>query len=374
MRVSFSLISCAVALSLGACTDKDETIDSTGTGTTGTTSGGTSGSTTSGGPSHLFTSFSGEVSVQTVIDGATSCDTVTQLEGTAYTGDCDDCTFAFEIAPTVTADNSAADCSHPYYWSYTGGWEGYTDQFLAFWETADYYGYDYNNVLAWGYGIDYTGSYYSYYYPGPYFSWLTYEGSYYVSDGSATFDGSTLSWNLASSGYDYFENYSDDSCGSESVADGGGNLGGDWVGEGNLPGDGTSGYDWYYVVDVWDITTVPGEGVSVTVDTVSDGTAFDPWMWVNDGESCTIGEADDSFDCTFPPPKYSCPSVSFTAAGTAYEVVVASYGSCAGALGEYALSIDTSTDPKLTLNGDNVDRKISLPYEVHVSGSAAVGK
>jgi len=398
-RPALSFLVCTL-VGLIACADKDDDDDDathlgSGGGSGGTTSGGTSGSTTGGTTSGSttggsttggsttggtttgdWTTLSGEVSVQYSEDGVTQCDSVTALAGTAYTGDCDDCTFAFEITPTVTSDDSTADCNQPYQWSFTGGWEGYTDQFLAFWETADYYGYDYDNVLAWGYGIDYAGPHYNYYYPGPYWVWLTYEGTNYSSapDTQARLTGNRFTWSSDVSGATYIDNYQGLDCGIYDNYEANSHQGGEWTETDDLPCDGSSGYDWYYSVDVWSLATVPGETVSVTVDTTSSSTAFDPHMWINDGSSCALAYADDSFDCTYPPPKYSCPSASFTAADVAYEVVVASYGSCAGALGEYSLSIDHARDPRLRLVGDDADRYSAAQYELHVSGDATLSE
>jgi hypothetical protein len=70
------------------------------------------------------------------------------------------------------------------------------------------------------------------------------------------------------------------------------------------------------------------------------GTAFDPKMWINDPSGCTIGYADDSFACTFPPPEYECPGLEIGTleAGT-YEVVVQAYGSCAGSTADYKIEV-----------------------------------
>ena len=121
-----------------------------------------------------------------------------------------------------------------------------------------------------------------------------------------------------------------------------------------------------------DVTS--GDTVSVTLDTVSDASTFDPTMWINDGASCTFLEADDSFDCAFPPPSgYQCPSGQFTASsdGT-YQVVVRSAGDCDGSSGDYALSVDAASDPTLTLVADDIARFGPLAYVLDVSLSGTV--
>jgi len=56
-----------------------------------------------------------------------------------------------------------------------------------------------------------------------------------------------------------------------------------------------------------------GEDVHVKADTVDAATAADLRMRVSLPNMEELVEADDDFDCTFPPPAYSCPEHSFTA-------------------------------------------------------------
>ena len=83
-----------------------------------------------------------------------------------------------------------------------------------------------------------------------------------------------------------------------------------------------------------------GETVSVTVDTVAAETAFDPSFWVNGPDTCTLAWVDESFECAFPPPYFSCPSGKFVAPqdGT-YEVFVTGSGVCAGEVAAYTLDV-----------------------------------
>ena len=65
--------------------------------------------------------FEGEVIYHSTVDGLSSCDAIISLSGTAYTGQCDGCTFAFDIHSAVTLDNSAPHCLlHPQ-WSWIDG-------------------------------------------------------------------------------------------------------------------------------------------------------------------------------------------------------------------------------------------------------------
>jgi hypothetical protein len=348
-------------LFVSACTDKD---DDTATETlpTVTTPGGT-GTTPPPDPGPSYDSLSGEVAFSMSTDGTTTCDTVVALEGTPYTGSCFDCAFAFEVSATATAENVIDDCDgNEAYSYYVSATSSITNQYLAFWEDF-YYGY-YNNVFGWGYGIDYGGNSY----PGPYWDYIIYDG-YYSSPGSASFSDNELTWTISDSGYSYNSNYSDWSCDYGSFYYGYAHLGGDFSGEGDLPCDSEE-----YVVDIWSVDANAGDSVSVTIDTVSNATAFDPYVWVNDGASCSVAFADDSFDCTYPPPDYYCPSLSFDAADSGtYQIVVASYGSCADdSLAQYEVIVDNDSDPNLALWGDNSAQYTSVPYDVSVSGSATL--
>ena len=64
-------------------------------------------------------------------------------------------------------------------------------------------------------------------------------------------------------------------------------------------------------LDIWSVWLEGGSTVAIAVDTSSDDTAFDPRAWLNGADGCTLAYSDDSFDCTHPPPAYSCPSLSF---------------------------------------------------------------
>ena len=118
---------------------------------------------------------------------------------------------------------------------------------------------------------------------------------------------------------------------------------------------GTTSWYGYDEVDVWEVTPSAGETLTVSVDTVASATAFDPNMWVNDSDSCTVGGADDSFTCTYQPAAFSCPSLQFTTDAETYSIVVGSLGSCNGSTAEYVLLVDAPSDPGLTLAQDNLE-------------------
>ena len=110
------------------------------------------------------------------------------------------------------------------------------------------------------------------------------------------------------------------------------------------------------LVDVWSVEGVEGETVTVTVDTVSDETALDLVAWINDtaNETCVVAYSDDDHACSFPPPDYGCPTLAFEAQSGTFEVVVASYGTCAGETAEYKVLIDSETTVTAELTIDDV--------------------
>lgn len=132
------------------------------------------------------------------------------------------------------------------------------------------------------------------------------------------------------------------------------------TGEGVLPCPSDESDEW---VDVF-LLPDPGEGVflQVAVDTVSAATTFDPDLTVySDPDLDTrLGEADDSFDCTFPPPEYQCPEVELESpGGNIYiEVGIADFEQCAGNQARYELTIrvNGSTNNDAELIRDDVDR------------------
>jgi hypothetical protein len=289
------------------------------------------------------------------------CDTTIALDGTAYTGSCpaSGCDFAFELAPTVTSEagiacpyddwnfwpetNFLPTSDYPYtflaFTSKTPGgvtnrlWAGYTefaggtpswtpvvdDSARKYYGAATYKA----GLLEWS--MDFYIPYLTYVYDnGDYCSYYPWHSGYtYKSYGGAYYQDETLDFS-------------------------------------------TYGYDlWSFVAT--DSTTY------VTVDTTDSKTAFDPWMFLMDDSSCTVGAADDAFECTYPPPKYACPSYPLpTTKGSTYEVMVLPYSTHLSSLGDYRISIDSSADPSLTLVKDDVPTRGD--WHVTVSGTANIPK
>lgn len=93
--------------------------------------------------------------------------------------------------------------------------------------------------------------------------------------------------------------------------------------------------------------------LEISVDTVSAETTFDPLAVLLDEAGLASGEplanGDDEFECTWPPPQYSCPRISADVAepGARLEVRVATWeGNCnPSGIGAYALTISLDGVP-----------------------------
>ncbi len=306
-------------------------------------------------------SFEGTLTIASSLDGETLCDATIQLTGTRYTGTCDGCDFAFAIDATVTEDNGTDDCYlDPRYTFVESG--GFTDMLLMHAPTfavQGWYGmYYYYDVLASGYSYDYYG----YVYPGPYWFIISSTDSTW---GSFTQNGNDITFGIDYQGNQYESLYYYD-CGGAAYSYGATEYAGAFTGQSELDCSG-------YYVDVWEFQGDPfGSVFSVVVDTVAENTAFDPWMWINDPSQCTSDWADDTFDCTFPPPSYTCPAIDLTVSEGTYQVVVHSYGSCAGTTGEYELRVDAPADPSLVQVADDVYAYDVTVWDLQVNATGTI--
>ncbi len=317
-------------------------------------------------------SFTGTVSVDSTIEGNSICATTVSLAGTKFTGECPNCDFAFDIEATIDSRvPEACDVSTYYTWYLDPEEldEG-TEVALHMAHSDSYSGYygSYDDAFLFGYTVseDYRGYTSNY---GPYFSPMTYSGSTY---GSFSRTGDEIAWTLDEESEDVEYYYSDSECEVEadvSFAAGEAALGGDYVATGSLP---CSSDSVDAVLDVYTLTLAEAGDVTITVDTVADGTAFDPFFWINDTAGCVVDGADDSFDCTFPPPEYQCPSGTLTAVAGTFQVVVGNYGSCNGAVGDYSLTVGATTDPTLTLLEDDAPAYAVTVVSHAVSGSGTL--
>lgn len=107
--------------------------------------------------------------------------------------------------------------------------------------------------------------------------------------------------------------------------------------------------------DEYRFTGTPGATVTITVDTTSAATTFDPayFLYSDAGQTGFLRLQDDNFGCTFPPPLFSCPTATFALPADAdgqYYLVVQALGTRADPnRGDYRLTF-TGGSPKLITN------------------------
>ena len=119
------------------------------------------------------------------------------------------------------------------------------------------------------------------------------------------------------------------------------------TGAGALPCDGSGRVDLF---ELWGVS--PSSSVTVTVDTISSATTFDPFVAILDGPDANtanqLAYGDDDFTCSFPPPTYQCPEANATSAGGGSYFVFVAVGSpddCASSIGEYQLEVLANGSP-----------------------------
>jgi hypothetical protein len=305
-------------------------------------------------PPYLGMSLHGAVDYQSWTNDTVDCDTEITLDGFAYVGPCENCTFAFRVEGEVAAENGTDDCVPDTFGSLVPG-VPYADLILAHSTESSVTqgGLDFKLYDVFQVGFSYTYYYEgeAYFYPGPYWWQMAYEGD--NKDSSFVQDGDEVAWSLAMSAVaaEYGDEQYLNGCG-ESLAedtDSSGALGGDSTGSSDVLCEG-------FLVDVWEFEGSAGGNVSVTVDTIAEETRFDAAFWVNKPNGCFLNYANDTFDCTYPPSAGKCPASQFQVTEGTHEIVVFSWGSCATQYPEYTISLDASWDPDLTLKTDNADR------------------
>jgi hypothetical protein len=242
--------------------------------------------------------FQGSLTYDTTRDGVVECDSDVAFTGSTYTGDCFGCSFAFEIDASETASAGTDGCELDPFLSYVAD-----DMVgLAWWESYEGYYGTYTNLFAS------FGTAYSYYYQEEYtdFNVLGYDGG---GMGTMTVDGDAVAWQVAMEAVDAVV----------PTAPATGTVSG--TGDVDCSGE---------TYDVWTVDVEAGGEVTFTLDTVALETAFDPVIYIVGPDACYGASADDTFDCTFPPPEYQCPGVTLApeVAGT-YSVIVVNYGTCA---------------------------------------------
>jgi hypothetical protein len=297
------------------------------------------------------TSFDGTVTLQSTLGGELLCDAEIALTGARYDGVCPDCDYAFSVEANVLVDNGTVECWHDPLLSYLPG-DGIDDLVLAHapsFGVLEWYGmYYYADALVTGYTA---------YGEGPYWWVLSHEKS---SEGTYERSGDDIDWTWEYQAFVDVDPHFQD-CGDVGGSDADTGFPGSTSATGELACDGT-------VADVYQFTADAGQTVFITVDTVAEATAYDPALYVNGPDGCTLVEVDDSFDCTWPPPAYRCPAVELETGAGDHLIVVTSRGNCAGEVGEYELRFD-GANPALLALEDDVPISAELVVDVVGSGT-----
>jgi len=282
------------------------------------------------------TALDGTMTWETIEDDGTTattlCDAELAISGTAASGYCTDCDFAFDMTSTVTDDGGLEDCD--YFPQYTYNDDPIiTDPHLVFFSQ---YG-DYYDDLRTGFSVDYT-SYDAGYYAGPYYTYVAYEGGAYTAGGTAeladNLDGTqTLTWSWAFTGQETVSNYFND-CGGYVFFDDTSDRA--WGGSRDTSSLDCAGE----IIDTWQVTLSAGDTFLATVDTVAADSAFDPYLLISGPDTCSLGFADDGFACSHAPLRFGCPSALLEVdTDGVYEVIVGSYGACTGEAADYEIQL-----------------------------------
>ena len=233
----------------------------------------------------------GEMRYRVVRGGITNCDITIGLTGTAVSGVCEDCDFAFKVDPEVTEYRSDFCDPSNGYTLLPDGVHGNTH--LAFAESYPIVSaitHDievYHDVMMVGYSADYRSDGGGYY-PGPYWGWLSWDGPY--SDlGWADLDGATLRWGDFYEEIARFDNHYA-FCYTAIQSDATAAYGGEMV-SGELDCVGT-------LMDGWGFVAEAGQEVTVSVDTPDPDAEFAPVMFVNGPDGCAVVRAQENFLCT----------------------------------------------------------------------------
>jgi hypothetical protein len=135
------------------------------------------------------------------------CDADFTMLGSAYTGDCEDCTFSFELnaaAPLGETD----DCGLPGWMDFSD--EATSDRVLKHYDTFDFYGYEtWTDVLLVDYVVEYYSGWTGTLYSGERQNFISADGgiyaAYYTMFAESGFYGfiGTSTFELSETGFDF---------------------------------------------------------------------------------------------------------------------------------------------------------------------------
>ncbi len=295
-----------------------------------------------------------EATYETWVDDALVCAKEVTVTGTPYTGECEGCAFAFSIEGELVEDNSESGC-------YVSDYKllrtdnGLEDLVLAYSELLE--------VDRWGEISTYADAVFVTYSSGWYGSTDTTTRVLSHADGGedpGVFrrDGADFIWggdfDTTINGEDQLVDYC---AGGYSLGISGTESTGAATRTEDVTCDGKQ-------VDQWTFTVDETQTVDLSVDTVSEETTFDPRLFIINEEGCVVASADDNFECTFPPPSFSCPSTSVELEPGEYTVLVSSFiDACHDGVddGEYVLRLNAETPIRPTLEDDDIFRYEQIP-------------
>jgi hypothetical protein len=290
-----------------------------------------------------------------------SCAAEFTVSGTEFVGDCNGCDWAFELTATETSNDCDGDL--PLVYSLQPVGVDNAAPVVVFWSTyTSYYG-SYSDVFATGVLVE--DAYGTFIAAGTFVEYPI-DGVNYGSGGFSLVD-TALDWNTAAE-LDVVEfRYVNDFCDSEVLDS---ELTAPLAGaglNGTLPCEGGE-------FDVFAFEATAGSPVSISVDTVDAGNAFDSGVRIIAPSGCATTDSDDAFDCTFAPEAFQCSGLIFTPDETGTHLaIVQNFGSCTDTsidtIGEYIIVADGTT---LVAAGDNVLNDIVLETTNAVSTTTSV--
>jgi len=293
-----------------------------------------------------WTRLSGTLDLRQSRDDETTCEATIALLGTPT--DCEELDLAFAITSGI--DAQTGDCAFPAPHSLLPIPPA-QPPLLGVAETWTIGDETWRDVLLGGLSIDMTPSGGAV--TGPLWTPLAWDDP--DAPGALSVDGDTLRWSWSRETTTRTESHRDLCQAAEWITAGGDASDAKWSVTDSLPcGDWTADGTLDGRIDVWSITTVAGQPMSIAVDTLSQSTAFDPWMWVSDGAGCVLGEADAGFPCAHG--SADCPGLELSPDGSSLTVAVASWGGCADVASAYRLRVETNDSPEILLVSDDVPR------------------
>ena len=291
-------------------------------------------------------SFEGTVEYWYMRDGEVQCDAEIALTGTADGASCEGCDYVFAIDAEVVRDDGTEHCHLANGWTFVGDDE-YFNEHLAF--ATDYvmYGWagsyeTYHDVLLSGVGFDFTSVGGDGVYPGPYFYPAIFDGPY-LDWGELWSEDDTMRWYYNYQAYDFYTLNHYNGCGSSHPS----HSSDSYLEGTRVSGQVDCGQSY---VDGWAFEASAGDTLTVSVDAPILETGFNPLVFVNGPDGCTVAQAWENYVCTGLASIHStaktCGSTKFTVdTDGLYEIWISSLGTdCFAGAVDYTLYVNLLDD------------------------------